>query len=166
MLRSDALSLAVRPEGPATTFARQSIALCFTNGDHAGLALPAHLFHRVDIPLLDGKVARIIGAADAARCVGRNAVPLLTVLTPCADRAVPLLRCHNPLPPVQAFPVAVRALSYLHTDLKSRKLMGIYAANLSKRPCTNSLLESVKSEFKGKHSGFFSDSSSIRIYVF
>jgi hypothetical protein len=86
-------------DGPPPSIARQSVALCFTEGDHAGLALPARPFRRVDIPLLDGKVARIIEAADAARCISRDAVPLLAILAPGANRAVPLFRPHDPYTP-------------------------------------------------------------------
>ena len=86
-------------DGPAPPFARQSVVRFVVNGDHAGSALPARPFRRVDILLLDGKVARIIEAADTARCVGHDAVPLLAILSPCADRAVPLLRPHDPYNP-------------------------------------------------------------------
>ena len=124
--------------GPAPPFARQTVAPCATAGNHAGLPLPARPFRRVNILLLDGKVARIIGAADASRCVGHDTVPLLAVLAPCADRAVFLLRHHATEPPKQALPVAVRALPYLHTDLKSRKLMDFQQVAAVEEPAAQS----------------------------
>lgn len=86
-----------------------------------GLLLPARGLRRIDVLLFDGKVARIIGAADATRRIGHNAVPLLAILAPGADRAIFLLRSHVPKPPKQAFPIAVCVGTYLDPDLESRK---------------------------------------------
>ena len=93
-------------DGPAPYFARPLVALSFTEEIQTGSALPAHLFRRVDIPLLDGEVARIIEAADAARRIGHDTVPFLAILAPCADRAILLLRLHDPYTPVSSrFPL-------------------------------------------------------------
>lgn len=113
-----------KPSGPATPLpVRPWRSPHHGKGCRAGLLLPARHFRRIDILVLDGKISRIIGAANAARCVGDNAVPLLTIHAPGADRTVFFLRSHEPCPPKPVFPVAARALPYLYPDLKSRNLM-------------------------------------------
>lgn len=82
----------------------------------------ARLFRGVDVPVLDGEVARVIRATDTARRVGDDAEPLLAILTPSADGAVFPLCSHDPIPRRTYFPAAVWALPYLDPDLKSRKL--------------------------------------------
>ena len=72
----------------------------FTKGNHTGLAIPVRFFSRIYILLLDGEVTRIIDTTDGARCIGRNAVALLATFTPCTDRAILLLRPHDPYTPL------------------------------------------------------------------
>lgn len=72
------LSLIVSPEGQQTS-----------------LTFPARLFRFGDVSVLDGKIARIIGAADTTRRIGDDTEPLLTVLTPSANQTVLLLRPHD-----------------------------------------------------------------------
>lgn len=75
------LSLIVSPEGQKTN-----------------LIFPARLFRFDDLPVLDGKIARIIRAADTTQRIGDDTEPLLAVLTPSTNQTVLFLRPHDRIP--------------------------------------------------------------------
>jgi hypothetical protein len=74
-------------------------------GQQTILIFPARHFRFGDVFVLDGKIARIIGAVDTTRRIGDDTEPLLTVLTPSANQTVLFIRSHDQIPLNRQFPV-------------------------------------------------------------
>lgn len=88
-----------RTANPLPFKAVNKLSLIVTpEGQQTNLTFPARLFRFVDISVLDGKIARIIRAADTARRIGDDTEPLLAVLTPGTNQTVLFLRPHDRIP--------------------------------------------------------------------